>query len=251
MSTQSFVCDVPSTVSALNNQYRRGAPSNTLSEAGIVMRVFDECTDPDEPWELSTKPPCWDHLVVSVINANHPNVYRGDGGGHRLVPGFVFAGSPALQRHLLCSYPRDAGTSQLKRLCEPLIRGGWTNGDKSCVPGCFKPTCDPANQLYWCSWSPEHLQAMLRYQDAQPAGYNEIILDTYHKPFDRLLPGIVVAAFMQHGCSDDEAAWAWSARDGFCEAHDRKPSCIPMLVHDPSSESVPLTLVAEEERGLE
>ena len=249
MSTQSYACGVQAVAEDLNEQFRRGQSSGSLSEAGVVVRVFDECTDFDEPWVLSEEPPCWDRLVVSVINRRHPEVYRGNLPGKPLAPGFVFASPPALQRHLVCSYPRDAGTSQLKRACDPLLRGGWVNGDKSCTPGCFKPNCDPQAPQFWCSWRPDDLGGMLRYQDANPAGYNELILDTFHKPFDRLLPSIVVAVFVQRGCTEDEKGRARLSRDTFCAAHGLEPSCVPLLEYDAAS-TAPFSMTSSEEFEL-
>ena len=57
--------------------WARGGPSDTLSSAGVVVRLFDYSSDKDQPWLNCDKASCsyGDRLTGTIINARLPDVY--------------------------------------------------------------------------------------------------------------------------------------------------------------------------------
>ena len=205
----------------LNRRFANGTASDSLLDAGVTMRVWDECTDSARPWTQNQQPPCWDRLSATLVNAQHPEIYSGTmpgGAWHVLSPGFVFDGSTRLQRRISCSYPCDAGTSRNFLQC------GQRGGDAGCMPGCNTGSCLDAGAFTdhcppWCAYPGGSLAAMMYQQDALVgigSAYNEIIFDTYHQPWeDDLLPAVILAVFVQQGCSEAELARALQVREAF------------------------------------
>jgi len=219
----------------LNAQFAAGRPSSNLSDAGVVIRVFDECSEHARPWLTNEEPPCWDRLPVSVVRAEWPLIYTGrvpGGPFHVRAPGLVLSG--AVQSRISCSYPSDTGTAHNWRQCWP--RGG---DGRDCIPGCHGfPSCryqDNGDGRCW--WPADDLETMLRRQDEHGhdcggCDYNEIILDTFNKPWTDLFPSAVVAFFHQARCSQDEFRRVRAARVAFCSAFGMGPRCRPMLEFD-------------------
>ena len=79
-------------VADLNARFAAGRPSNSLAEAGVVMRV-GEYWDPN-PETPNPRTPFNDRFSMSLVNAQHPDVYSDEG---KLSPGFVFASSVEIQ----------------------------------------------------------------------------------------------------------------------------------------------------------
>lgn len=158
-----------------------GRPSTSLSEAGVLIHLFDALEDwgNGKPWR-----PChsgWcssiaDHESCSLVNAELPHLFNG-GAGLILRPRLV---------DLLCSYQADGGTQ------------GKNRG------GCGQLWCTPRH--FWqCSWPPGQLDQMLETQERTNAdGYNEVIVGSAR--WDQNLPDAIEAiVYVSGGSGRDKA----------------------------------------------
>jgi len=116
-------------IGRLNRRFAVGAPSNVLSEAGVLMHVLDGFERSDMPWVFNPSEPTGDRASVSIVNARHPDVYENllRPIGWQRMPGFVLADAPAKKR-LSCAYFRDGGTNGQRQNCD--------HDDPECQPGC-------------------------------------------------------------------------------------------------------------------
>ena len=87
----------------LNKRFADGKPSNSLQEAGVLVRQFDTLDDFDRPWM-----PCGEHSwchkfsdrwATSIVNNDARHMYYDDLG----------TGGPVLAptAELFCAYPED------------------------------------------------------------------------------------------------------------------------------------------------
>ena len=86
-------------VAQLNSRFSRGSPSNSLAEAGVLVRQFESETANDAPWNACTMPWCMafsDRLATSVINQQAKNLYYGT----TSLGGFVIA--PTVEIYCAC-----------------------------------------------------------------------------------------------------------------------------------------------------
>ena len=219
----------------LNSNFASGRPSANLSDTGVVIRVFDECNNPDRPWLPNEEWPCWDRMPVSIVRAGWPLIYTGrvpGGPFHVRAPGLIL--SAAIQSRITCSYPSDTGTAHNWRQCSP--RGG-DGGD--CIPGChgFGSCRRWDNDDGRCWWPGEDLETMLNRQDERGhdcggCAYNEVIVDTFNHPWDDLYPSVVRAFFYQARCSQEEFGRVRDVRRAFCRAFDLGTRCPSMIEYD-------------------
>ena len=177
-------------VARLNEMFRSGKATNSLSGVGIIVHGFDAMEDPERPWR-----PCppdgggcatlRDRLSTSIVNGGmHQDdfslpLFACDNGG------LIMRGESS---RLLCSFPGDGGT-----------RGVVCNGETGCVPGCVmpgSPWCGHADGTGWCDgkpWPPSKLSTMLGLFMQKPGAYNEVVLDA--RTWGRNLPHSVFAIF--------------------------------------------------------
>ena len=147
--------------SRVQHWWATGRPSNSISDAGVLVRVFDALTPPRGqpkgtlPWD-----PCQPHTWCekfnaawpsSIVSKHKPVLYGGmDGRG-----GFVLAPT----NRIFCASPGD----------------GNSMGHMGPSHGCQRP-CDPSGaRAFDCSFPPEGLETCLRVQGSTK--YNEIVVD--------------------------------------------------------------------------
>ena len=200
----------PAVVTAINEMFRVGKPSNDLSRVGIILHGFDNMEDHQRPWR-----PCpadsndcaslRDRVSTSIVNGGMKGdgsygipVFSSDNGGLLLRGG---------SNRLLCSYIGDGGTRGV--VCDPAhpngcIAGCKLTGDNWCdtrQPG-FNPWCDGR------PYAASQLSTMLRYFSESPGSYNEVVLAG--SVWGSNLPRSVLAIYYPEHCSD---ACEWYARD--------------------------------------
>ena len=171
-------------VSRLNAQFLAGRPSDTLDEAGVLVRQIDALVDHEgtAPWEVTFYTHLRDRLAASIVNAKLPFMFSTS------AVGFVLSTSK-LQEALWCSYPRDGNSmsaadhgcaskgaiGSFKSLERMLIyHGNHLAPTRSCLWG--KPDVD----------------------DRSNCRYNEVVLKS--DVYAAQLPGVVEAVFFpEHG----------------------------------------------------
>ena len=226
----------PGAVARLNEMFRSGRATNSLSSVGIIVHGFDAMEDPLRPWR-----PCpadgggcaalGDRLSTSIVNGAMHQPHDGaflplfgcDNGG------LIMRGS---SNRLLCSYPGDGGT-----------RGVVCNGESGCIPGCIMPGysswCDQhVASSSWCDgkpWPPSKLSQMLGLFMQAPGeikptlAYNEVVLDAH--TWGRNLPRSVLAIFYPEHASGEGAYFARSAHKKMLEEYPHlTEDDIPLLV---------------------
>lgn len=159
-------------IAHLNRRFVTGAPSNSLSEAGVLMHVLDGYENSDMPWSFNPSNPAGDRTSASVVSARHPDIYEDLRRpiGHQRWPGFVLASAP-VQERLSCAYCGDIGTARQR--CDHL--------DPECRPGCTLPWCEGSTDWPKCTFPPWRLKEMLELFDSRMTpghhphwGYNEV-----------------------------------------------------------------------------
>lgn len=108
-ATSEHAAATAAAIAALNERFAFGRPSNSLHEAGVVVRQVDR-EDSGVPWRSSTAK--WivryglnDRLSASIVSARLPFPYSNTAAGLVLRPSALEAG------HVLaCACPRDCGT---------------------------------------------------------------------------------------------------------------------------------------------
>jgi hypothetical protein len=156
-------------IADLNRKFALGAPSNSLSEAGVVMRVLDGFERSDAPWAFDPSSPTGDRASASIVNARHPDIYENllRPIGWQRMPGLVLADAPTQER-LSCAYWRDGGTDI--QTC--------SHSDPECRPGCTN-WCK-GDMDWYCAFPPWRLQEMMEAHDRKLSGhrrhwaYNEV-----------------------------------------------------------------------------
>ena len=136
-------------------RFRQGAPSNDLNTAGVLIHMFDDHLDPNEPWH--TIQTGWmasysNILSCSLVNMrksgafNSPTAQRG---------GVVL--SPASR--VLCSYPYDGGAMNYE----------W---------GCGPAMCSEPDNIWNCAFPMSMLSRMMVLHENGPQWpYNEVVVD--------------------------------------------------------------------------
>ena len=211
----------------------------------MVLRVFDGQETRGKPWLPDADSPIGDHFAVSIVNANHPDVYEGGNGPLVREPGMVLASTPEVQQRISCAYNRDAASNN--KQCRK--RGG----DDTCRPGCAKIWCDDGRK--WnCAYPATQLLEAMQRQDAElphghvPGyGYNEIVLDAFRTPWADALPDAILAFWVQPLASEEEKRRARDAHSAYVAdpaiAQMITGHATPPLLHyDPLASDQPFSL---------
>ena len=73
-------------IAILNERFAHGRPSNTIRDAGVLVRQFEKETDNARPWNVCAKDRPWcasiaDRLATTIINAETRHLYYSDADG--------------------------------------------------------------------------------------------------------------------------------------------------------------------------
>ena len=172
----------------INARYFAGKPSNSLSEAGVLVHVLDGGLNGGEPWLPGG---AWrDYLSASLFNA-------------RKLPHGLYSGGTALviapSSKVRCAYPQDSGTKS------------WTTAKAAKGPhghplaGCGPRMCSKADAPfpsprhdsgYACAFPPQMFKECLEAFDSYStdvSAYTEVVVD--------LSVGFAFEAVVGHGSS--------------------------------------------------
>ena len=141
-------------VDAINSRLAHGGPTDDITQAGVLIRTFDEITHPELPWLPC--PMTWkdrrlscgkfgDRFPSTIIYPGKTDIYSKGEGGFIIRPTEV---------DMLCSYDHDGLTMKPEKLCNPL---GLSD---TCVPGCGWERC-PEDKAWRCAWPADRLQQMM------------------------------------------------------------------------------------------
>lgn len=221
----------------LNRRWFHGRPAKSLSQGGVLARLFDPSEDPREPWKPCTRN-LWcrvygDRMPASLINKHAPNLYSK---ADSPLAGFLV--DPNLAE-LYCAYFVDG--SSMNKLCDP------PGKSDTCTPGCPHGHPDAAwcqtRHDSQCGWHPERLDQMLMQQFEQGKGsYNELILGG--DAWEDNLPHTVMAVFWPKYASYDQQQHARGVHQDFLRHYGLKWQQVPLVVYDPHAESEAFTLAA-------
>lgn len=220
--------------------WSKGAASDQLRSAGVLVRMFDYSSDAARPWLNCDKTQCsyGDRLTGTIVNHQLPDVYNlWDSWNYGVVL------SPT-ELKLRCSYSRDGFTFNLP-------------GD-----GCPTETCDAncnayycrstGEELWWkCGWKANQLKSMLTMHarlhaksefviGGKMVTYNEVIIDT--GAYFRGLPHSILAFLCTASASDEQRKAARKAHSSFLSKYSAAKGSTPLLVYDPSKSSQPFSL---------
>ena len=218
-------------VAALNSQFARGIPSNSLAASGVLIRQFDRLDggndalgdglgEVGEPW-LPCPSTKWCHKLgdrwaTSVINPNAQGLYYKEYGG-------IVLNTAAVELTLFCAYPEDGNSMAEDKLCSK------SDGDGSrCLPGCTRLQCD-ARRFWDCSYPPSKLREALEMQltvSRQRGGNrnNELVLDA--RAYAALLPKAVFGFFFK---SNLDRGYVGRVRDAFARRYGIEPAQLPLM----------------------
>lgn len=143
-------------VDVINSRFSGGHASSDLASAGVLVRVFDDLTDPERPWLPCPRDKPWlagcarfsDHFSASLVWPGHTEVYTTGRGGFVLRPTAV---------RQVCFYHMD-GTTMSK-------------AGNPCPEFCTSPGA----RMWRCAWPPPQMQQGMNIQRGED--HNEIILD--------------------------------------------------------------------------
>jgi hypothetical protein len=107
----------------LNRRFVAGAPSNSLSEAGVPLHILDGFERSDKPWKFDPSDPIGDRASASIVNARHPDVDENllRPVGSQRMPGFVLADAPT-QEQLSCAFSGMEGRTRRVKTATTAIR---------------------------------------------------------------------------------------------------------------------------------
>ena len=162
----------PRTVDAINARFLAGGPANNLASAGVLVRTFDDITDPTKPW-LPCPPNfhgCFKYaglFSVSILWPRHTGIYDTGRGG------LVLRGE---RLRTLCFYAGD-GTTMSKVSKE----GG------PCPEFCHQPGAKP----WRCAFAPGRLREGMAAAGGDT--HNELVVSSSEWVHE--LPATVAAFF--------------------------------------------------------
>jgi len=158
-------------VDRLNAQFRDATiNAKSLTEAGILINMFDSFSEPGKPWLPCNLSWCReakqsDRVACSLIgNYNVKTINPRSG---------IILNTDNL--HHSCSYVGDGDSYH--KMCTPLGKS------ETCIPGCVdgvdsKPFCEVPKGCYWdVPYKPENLDWCLQHNDKGQYGYNEVVVD--------------------------------------------------------------------------
>jgi hypothetical protein len=182
----------------LNERFRRGHPSSSLSEAGVLLRQFDRTEDQTAPWHgcadagAAGQDPNNGDCALLGNRLSAMIIFAGQRAGNTVVP--IFGHGPGVIFNtgavgITCGYVTDGGTRGKPDGCgndwcsrEAGIRDGWCDG---------RP------------YTPSLLDLMLT-SSARRGGYNEVIIDS--AALDVALPYAIDAFFYVGDADVDQSA---------------------------------------------
>ena len=230
----------PTAVEVINARFRAGRPSSDLSEAGVIIHIFDEQHQQREPWEPGYHSSS--HLSCSVIHAGLRD--RGDRPGVPLPfsdGGLVIRPS---ETSISCAYAVDAAS--------------MSEHSKEGLSGCPNLWCAPPFEGKGCgfrrhrpksAWHGEDLKHMLalhmEFGDAwHPpgfhSGYNEVIIQA--NVWKSHLPSVVEAVFRVKDCECQHVRDVAAAHANFLQRWGLSAAQVPLLELDPFNWDEPFTL---------
>jgi len=223
----------------LNDRFEHARPSNSLEEAGVMVRQFDSLDDHTKPWlacpETGNNNWCRgysDRWATSIITPKARMMYYGVEG----IGGLVLAPTA----RLFCAYPEDGNS--MAKLCRPLGGDGVT-----CIPGCYPrgQQCADVGHAWSCSFPPTQLGACLRAQEQRVDFLhrnNEIVVDM--RSIEQNLPHAIAGFFYCARSGSSERSKVELARNSFLSHyHLSNAEGPPLLVLDlPGGGSRPFSL---------
>ena len=223
----------------LNARFANGAPSNELSQAGVLVRQFDNLDDSWRPWlPCPTTANSWcakfsDRWATALINANERTLYYETltGDQQRLgVGGLVLAPSVTI----FCAYADDGNSMDPKKVCNPLGGDGV-----QCIPGCYPvgQQCADKRRDWLCSYPPSQLrEALEAHQRRGAVKNNEIVVST--SSVVASLPSSIEAFFVIRGGPEGEAQNVVRVHDAFVREYRLpealQPPILQLSLHDGS-----------------
>ena len=202
------------TILALNERFRLGHPSDRLSEAGVLLHVFDKNEDPYQKWLPCSHGWCMrysDRLAASIVSVQQRGLFGG-------APGLVYHPE---HTNIRCSYSCDGGSMS-----------GKAPG------GCLGRPC--TRSYPWkCSWPAGDLRAMLEQPTCgKGRGYNEVVVDT--TPANYPLPEIIEAFFIRW---DEDADPTRQIHRRFLSAYGVSAEQYPLVKLDLNSWDNPFSVI--------
>lgn len=226
------------TMAELNQRFRNGQPSSSLSEAGVLVRQMDSLNPSDEMWGAAVVDDgkFGDRLAASIVNARLPYMYSTSAVGLVLNPESVQGG-------VYCSYPRDGNS--------------MGQGNHGCEDGRNYPPErlgamleQHQHAMHWhktCLWSGEEQDEL----DRNGCQYNEVVLNAAH--LLSRLPSACEAVFFPtngvvHAAEGDEQR-ARAVRASFERAFHVRLPLLAFDVGEAGKGRPPFTLAAGEGRS--
>jgi len=186
----------------ISARFDRGAPSNSVADAGVLVHIFDGYEDPDRPWQIChdvCRHGPVDSLSSSLISRKVPWLFSSSWG----TVGIVI--SPTVE--IMCSFPADSGTGgHPNGRCKGADRAsvGTENFYHGSSTYNGKTLRDALEQQYSGSYRKSHFGA---------SGFNEVIISSMY--WERALPSAVEAFFY----ADSERAVTQKQRLEIRQAH--------------------------------
>jgi hypothetical protein len=206
-------------LTTINARFSSGHVTDDLATAGVLVRVFDDLTDPARPWlpcprdvaSLSSCARFSDHFSASLIWPGHTQVYTTGRGGFVLRPEAV---------RPLCFYHGDGYTmSKAGRPCSELCTA-------------------PDARLWRCAWPPSQMRRGMEIQKGED--HNEMVLDA--SSWVRNLPRTVEAVFAIPTDDPKSTEEARLVHRNFLKEHGLTVSDVPLLLYD-KTKSVPFSVL--------
>ena len=233
----------PHIVDLINARFQLGRPSNDLSEAGVILHVFDESAQQDTPWAPRYHTTA--HVSASIIYKDLKK--RED---RRSVPmpfsdgGLVIRPTATM---ISCAYPIDASSMVL----HPSKRNGWLSGcpDRWCGAKSPGRSCGFAYHHPRSAWRPSDLAAMLEHHKTfgdpwKPpgfhSGYNEIIIQP--NVWRDHVPEVIEAFFHLKNCTCQNVHDVAGAHAKFLQHFHLTASQVPLLEFDPYKWDAPFSV---------
>lgn len=206
-------------VSTINARFGAGHAADDLASAGVLVRVFDDLTDPARPWLPCPKDVPWlascarfsDHFSASLIWPGHTEVYTTGRGGFVLRPEAV---------RPMCFYPGDGYTmSKAGRPCPELCSS-------------------PGARMWRCAWPPAQMSRGMEMQKGED--HNEMVLDA--ESWVRNLPRTVEAIFAIPTHNSKSTEEARQVHSNYLKEHGLTVADVPLLLYD-KTKSVPFSVL--------
>ncbi len=150
-------------VSRMQARYDAGRPNNSPAKAGVMFHKFDNSEEDGRPWELCSHIGCEqavDHLSVSIINRDRPNMW---GFAIRDYVGIILGAHTPV----LCGFAGDVGTGgAYNGACGSCNARGCTGGLRPMALWQAIEQSEGGNEIivgsiYWDTHLPEVVDAVV------------------------------------------------------------------------------------------